>query len=140
MMPFHCQTGLAAWQGLAPGAHHWRWRETELSRAHPDDLDGTAMTNIPDTFPLLVGVSGKRSFDPHAEMEQAIRDRVARRLRETLTFIDDALPNTPKVLLIGGAYGTDLIAAKVALALGEAWSVAVVLPYAEQLFRTRFSS
>lgn len=42
------------------------------------------------------------------------------------------------MLLTGGAYGSDLLAASAALAAGNEWSVAIVLPYAASLYEYDF--
>jgi hypothetical protein len=91
-----------------------------------------------DAFPILIGITGKRNFAPDSAANDAIRARVARRLADCFAYINETLPHAPKVLLTGGAYGSDLLAARAALAAGNEWSVAIVLPYAASLFEHDF--
>jgi hypothetical protein len=91
-----------------------------------------------DTFPILIGITGKRNFDADPTENDAIRARVRHRLAASFAYINETLPHAPKVLLTGGAFGTDLLAAEAALAAGNEWSVALVLPYAAASFEYDF--
>jgi hypothetical protein len=98
-----------------------------------------------DAFPVFIGIIGKREFSPdpakHGAMEQSVRSRIAC----VLDYLDKILPVTPKVLLTGGAAGSDLIAAEEVLRLKEdgsgrpSWLVLVVLPFDASLYREDFA-
>jgi hypothetical protein len=91
-----------------------------------------------DTFPILIGITGKRNFAADPAENAKIRAQVRHRLAESFAYINRKLPYAPKVLLTGGAYGSDLLAAEAALAAGNEWSVALVLPYMAKLFEYDF--
>ncbi len=88
-----------------------------------------------DAVPVLIKVTGKRCFSPdpaeHARLAVIVRQRMAAAFR----YISRQCPHVPKVLLTGGAAGTDLIAAEVAREIGDDWSIIVVLPYAAKCSR-----
>lgn len=96
------------------------------------------MTSPPEPFPLLIGITGKRRFSDDSAEEAVIRARVRKRLAQAFAYIGKRCPHVPKVLLTGGAFGSDLLAAEAALAAGTDWSVAIVLPYDEDLFEYDF--
>ncbi len=93
-----------------------------------------------DRFPLLVGVTGKREFSEDAQANDRLAQAVADRLRATFNWLDRKFPNMPKVLLSGGALGTDLLAVDEALRGRSDWSVVLVLPYNRKLFEKDFPS
>ncbi len=96
------------------------------------------MTKATEPFPILVGVTGNRTFAVDPAENETLRQSVRSRLDETFAYINKKLPNSPKVLLTGGAYGADLLAAEAALAAGPEWSIAVILPYDPRLFEKDF--
>ena len=96
------------------------------------------MTKATEPFPILVGVTGNRTFADDPGTNEELRKSVRSRLDETFQYINKKLPNSPKVLLTGGAYGADLLAADAAVAAGPEWSVAVILPYDARLFEKDF--
>jgi hypothetical protein len=89
-------------------------------------------------YPVLIGISGKRVFDEDAGRDRKIADALAQRFEALFNALDADLPETPKVLLCGGAMGADLIAAEAALGTGPSWSVAVILPFDCKLFAEDF--
>ncbi|MBV8837423.1 MAG: hypothetical protein JO000_12855 [Alphaproteobacteria bacterium] len=90
-------------------------------------------------LPLLIGISGKRKFDKDdADRDRAISAAVAARLRRVFEQLDRDLPETPKVVLTGAAFGADMIAAHVAYAMGPDWGVVAILPFGESLFAQDF--
>jgi hypothetical protein len=91
-----------------------------------------------DPFPILIGITGKRRFDTDPVRDAEVANHVRVRLDAVLRELDRRCPSVPKVLLTGGALGTDLLAAEVALAAGPHWSVALILPYASCLFEKDF--
>lgn len=95
-------------------------------------------TTPPNIVPLLIGITGKRKFADDPAEDERIAERVRERLTELFHRLDARFRHTPKVLLTGGAYGTDLIAARAAMAMEPPWSVAVLLPYARNLFEKDF--
>jgi hypothetical protein len=104
--------------------------------------DGTVAVvskSAPQRFPILVGVSGKRTFDAEsAEKDAKISTELAGRFAELFAALDRQFPETPKVLLSGGAFGADLIAAKAALDAGQRWAVVILLAFEPQLFEEDF--
>jgi hypothetical protein len=89
--------------------------------------------------PILIGVSGKRKFNKKdAEVDAKVADKIADRFRAIFEALDRELPETPKIVLTGGAFGADLIAAETALQIGRNWAVAVVLPFDRALFEEDF--
>lgn len=109
-------------------------------------------------IPVFVGVTGKRKFykAPDAgehqtaeskRIEKAENERLAaiatERIDRVLDRLDEELSDVTKILLTGGAYGADLIAARRVLGLDGAkprrhWLAAVVLPFPKHLFREDF--
>lgn len=96
---------------------------------------GNPISDAAVSLPVLVGMTGKRILDEVATAS------VARRLGQSFRQLDKDLPHVPKVLLTGGAYGVDTIAARLLLARdghGRAcfpnWSVVVLLPFDRDLF------
>jgi hypothetical protein len=90
-------------------------------------------------YPILIGVSGKRNFDKSSvAADCVVAEALADRFRAVFEALDQDLPETPKVLLTGAAFGTDLIAAETALQLGDNWAVAAVLPFDRVLFEEDF--
>ncbi len=89
-------------------------------------------------FPILIGISGKRIFDPDVTADRALEAALAARFRALFAALDAALPDTPKVLLSGAAFGADLVAAEAALQAGDDWAVAAVLPFGRALFAEDF--
>jgi hypothetical protein len=104
------------------------------NRAHPDS---SAMQR----YPILIGVSGKRIFDKtDVKADCAIADALAKRFRTLFEALDldRNLSETPKIVLTGAAFGTDLIAAKTALQMGRNWAVAAILPFDRVFFEEDF--
>src|SRR5260221_7723942 len=94
------------------------------ARAHPEPSAAV------QRYPILIGVSGKRNFDKTSvEADCAIAAALADRFRILFEALDRDLPATPKVVLTGAAFGTDLIAAETALQMGDNWAVAALLPF-----------
>ena len=93
-----------------------------------------------DRFPLLVGVTGKRKFSEDKQANARISQSVKERLAATFAWLDERFPGMPKVLLSGGALGTDLIAAQAALDGRPDWSVVLLLPYDQDLFEKDFDA
>lgn len=91
-----------------------------------------------DRFPLLVGVTGRREFSKDAQANDRLAQDVADRLRATFDWLDRKFPKMPKVLLSGGAMGTDLLAVDEALRGRQDWSVVLVLPFCPKLFEQDF--
>jgi hypothetical protein len=102
--------------------------------ASGDDAAAAAMRR----FPILVGISGKRMLDQDVTIDRAREPELAARFRALFAALDAALPDTPKVLLTGAAFGADLIAAEAALQAGDNWAVAAVLPFGRALFAEDF--
>jgi hypothetical protein len=101
-------------------------------RGRPDSL-------APQRHPILIGISGERIFDnTNVEADCAIADALADRFRTLFEALEKDLPETPKIVLTGAAFGTDLIAAEMALQIGSNWSVAAVLPFDRVLFEEDF--
>jgi len=97
--------------------------------------------------PILVGVTGKRTFDSKDSVRNdELRSELRRRFAKLVRALDAALPHTPKVLLCGGAAGADLDAARVVLAQDgirrahPGWSVVLVLPLEPALFTEDFAA
>ena len=93
----------------------------------------------PVLLPILVGITGKRELTA----DQAVS--VRQRLDEVFRRLDSDFPLVPKVLLTGGAYGADAIAAEMltrvdqdSLARFPNWSVVVLLPFDQILFEKDF--
>jgi hypothetical protein len=90
-------------------------------------------------MPVLVGITGKRGLSPDEAAS------VRRRLAEVFRRLDTDFPRVSKVLLTGGAYGADSIAAELlvrpdqdGLARFPDWSVVVLLPFEQRLFEKDF--
>jgi hypothetical protein len=96
------------------------------------------MSQLPQRYPILIGISGKRIFDKNVEADCAIADALVERFRALFEAIEKKLPKTPKIVLTGAGLGTDLIAAETALQIGRNWSVAAVLPFDRVLFEEDF--
>src|SRR5262249_28870177 len=67
-----------------------------------------------------------------------IADSVADRFRTIFETLDQDFPETPKIVLSGAAFGTDLIAAETALQFDRNWAVSVILPFDRALFEEDF--
>jgi hypothetical protein len=92
-----------------------------------------------ERYPILIGISGKRIFDKaDPAADSAIADALAIRFRAVFEALDRDLPETPKIVVTGAAFGTDLIAAEAALGMGRHWGVAAVLPFERALFEEDF--
>jgi hypothetical protein len=91
-------------------------------------------------YPLLIGISGKRIFEEDIQIDRAIADDLADRFRKLFAGLDQEFPETPKIILTGAAFGTDLIAAETALQIGSNWAVAAILPFDRVLFAEDFES
>lgn len=90
-------------------------------------------------YPILIGISGKRTFDEtSAQADRAVAEEIAARFRTVFAALDRDLPQTPKVVLMGAAFGADLIAAETALQTGPTWAVAAILPFERALFEEDF--
>ena len=106
-----------------------------------EDGAAPAAPTMPQRFPILIGISGKRNFDkidPGAD--RAVAQALAARFAALFAALDQDMPQTPKVLLTGAAFGCDLIAAEAALARGPHWAVAAILPFERVLFEEDFRS
>jgi hypothetical protein len=100
-----------------------------------------AAPTAPQRFPILIGVSGKRNFDKNDPgADRAVAQALAARFAALFAALDQDLPQTPKVLLTGAAFGCDLIAAEAALARGPQWAVTAILPFERALFEEDFRS
>jgi hypothetical protein len=92
-----------------------------------------------ERYPILIGISGKRMFDKaDVAADGAIAEDIAKRFRAVFEALDRDLPETPKIVVTGAAFGTDLIAAEAALGLGRHWAVAAILPFDRALFEEDF--
>ena len=92
-----------------------------------------------DAVPILIGITGKRRFAPDPTSPTEPAETVRTRLRQVFAELDARYPGTAKLLLTGGAQGSDLIAAQEALGPDRAsWSVAVLLPFDRALFEKDF--
>lgn len=96
-------------------------------------------------LPLLIGISGKRIFDKDSAAEdEKISRWVAQRFKAIFDKLEAEYPETPKIVLTGAAFGTDMIAADAALdarsrsANPESWAVAAILPFDRVLFEADF--
>jgi hypothetical protein len=94
-------------------------------------------------IPVFVGITGKRVLNSDAAENERLAGIVRARIETIYDRLDEELPHVTKVLLTGGAAGVDLIAARQALGLDGGkprplWLVAVVLPFAKDLFREDF--
>lgn len=88
-----------------------------------------------EDFPILVGITGERALTP------AQAALVRQRLVACFAAIDRQAPGTPKLLLTGGAAGSDLLAATILLEPGSAWAcwkIAVLPAFAPALFLKTF--
>lgn len=88
-------------------------------------------------LPILVGVTGKRSFARDPQEDDRLAAVAAERLRAFFDRLDRRFPHAPKVLLTGAAYGADTIAAQAARERAS-WSVVLVLPFEADVFRKDF--
>src|SRR5690242_2419409 len=87
--------------------------------AHPLPDDGRLI-------PIVVGVVGHRDLPP----DTATRDKLKAAVRKVFEELDEAYPNSPKILLSPLAPGADQLAAEVALEPARsAWSVRAPLPF-----------
>jgi hypothetical protein len=89
-------------------------------------------------YPILIGISGKRVFDEDADADRRMAKALAARFLKLFSALDEALPETPKVVLTGAAFGADLIAAEAAVQMGGHWAVAAVLPFQASVFAEDF--
>ena len=94
-------------------------------------------------LPLLIGASGKRTFDKKdPARDRDLADTVRHRFDTIFDKLDRDYPNTPKILLTGAAFGTDLIAADAALKRrndgNPGWAVIALLPFERDEFRKDF--
>ena len=81
----------------------------------------------------------KRTFDEtSAKADRAMAEEITARFRTLFAALDRDLPDTPKVVLMGAAFGADLIAAETALQTGPSWAVAAILPFERALFEEDF--
>jgi hypothetical protein len=96
------------------------------------------LTDAPcDLLPILIGVTGKRQFADDPIRNRHLLQIFAERFRALIARLDEICPDTPKALLCGGAAGTDLMAARVALER-PSWSVVLVVPLDRELFEQDF--
>ena len=96
-------------------------------------------------LPLLIGISGKRIFNDQSAVED---ERISKWVEQCFKTIFEKLeteyPETPKIVLTGAAFGTDMIAADAALdarsrsANPESWAIAAILPFDRVLFEEDF--
>lgn len=85
------------------------------------------------SFPVFVGVTGKRNLEGH-------QSDVSRCLNEIFDDLDERLPDTPKVLVTGAAAGADLLAVQTLFARpNRNWLVLAVLPFARDHFEKDFA-
>jgi len=94
-------------------------------------------------LPLLIGVSGKRTFDDdNAANDKSIAESVRGRFNAIFAKLDRDYRHTPKILLTGAAFGTDLIAAQAVLDIQKAgntgWAIIALLPFRRDEFRKDF--
>ncbi|SDR64121.1 hypothetical protein SAMN05519103_09423 [Rhizobiales bacterium GAS113] len=107
-------------------------QDSRIENRNPDSL-------ALQRYPILIGISGKRIFDKTSvKADCASAVALADRFRTLFEALDQDLPETPKIVLTGAAFGTDLIAAETALQIGRNWAVAVVLPFDRVLFEEDF--
>ncbi len=96
---------------------------------------GAAASVAVERYPILIGISGKRTFDETSpQADRAMAEAIAARLQTLFEALDRDLPQTPKIVLMGAAFGADLIAAEAALQMGPDWAVAAILPFERALF------
>src|SRR5258708_1816147 len=92
-----------------------------------------------ERYPILIGISGKRiSNKTDVAADCTIADALAKRFRAVFEALDRDLPQTPKIVVTGAAFGTDLIAAEAALGMGPNWAVAAVPPFDRAPFVEEF--
>src|SRR5688572_21904965 len=89
--------------------------------------------------PLLIGVSGKRKFDDSdPNNDSIIAERARERFKTIFAKLDEDYPDTPKIVLMGAAFGADLIAAHAALERYDngstGWAVVALLPFEQDEF------
>src|ERR1700688_4825932 len=102
---------------------------------------GAAPSVAAEHYPILIGISGKRTFDEASpQADRALAEAIAARLRTLFEALDRDLPQSPKIVLMGAAFGADLIAAETALQMGPDWAVAAILPFERALFAEDFHS
>src|SRR5580704_5246271 len=100
---------------------------------------GPAPSVAAQRYPILIGISGKRTFDEASpQADRALAEAIAARLRTLFQALDRDLPKSPKIVLMGAAFGADLIAAETALEMGPDWAVAAILPFERALFAEDF--
>ena len=57
-------------------------------------------------YPILIGISGKRTFDETSpQADRVMAEAIAARFRTLFEALDQDLPQTPKVVLMGAAFG-----------------------------------
>lgn len=93
---------------------------------------------VADRLPILIGITGKREFDPDPAVNDRLEAQVREHLLGTFRALGKLLPHTRKLLLTGGAYGADILGAEAALDAGADWSVALILPFDRELFEKDF--
>jgi hypothetical protein len=114
---------------------------TEVLAAPPADAAGPPGRLSPPTFPMLIGITGKRIFDAtSAVADERVDASVGHRIATVFEAIERNFPHTPKVVVTGAAFGADLIAAEAALRMGEHWAVAAILPFERSLFEEDFEA
>jgi uncharacterized membrane-anchored protein len=89
--------------------------------------------------PLLIGVSGKRKFDDSdPNNDSIVAERTRERFKTIFAKLDEDYPDTPKIVLMGAAFGADLIAAHAALERYDngntGWAVVALLPFEQDEF------
>ena len=100
----------------------------------PPYFGGMKMTPEPTSsiwsnrIPIFIGLSGSRFFDKRdASNNERLAQRAKTLIQDCFEKLDRNFPDTPKILLTGGALGADLIATEVVESLGENWRIALVL-------------
>jgi hypothetical protein len=106
----------------------------------PLESSGHSLNPGMGRYPIFIGISGKRIFDEDVNADRRIAEALAVRFAKLFSALDEALPETPKVVLTGAAFGADLIAAEAAIQAGGNWAVAAILPFDRQLFAEDFDS
>lgn len=90
--------------------------------------------------PLIVGVTGQRFFAKGSCAEnRRLYAEAQERFEAVVERLDRDFPNTPKLLVTGGAMGADLVAAEAARAAGPLWRVVFLLALSPDLFREDFT-
>ena len=99
-----------------------------------------------EAFPVFIGITGKREFSKDQKIAADFVRTVRERLAKIYNYLEQELPNTPKILLTGAAAGADIIAAEEVLfpkfppsaQPRNNWLVLAILPFKRVMFQQDF--